>query len=450
MLARLPFVHGLVHGLVLLCASVASAEDRGFVAGDVVSGNPAAITDRVGTGNLGRWLGIPEETGIRLGGVWVGDMNVLMGGGAKPGSVTWNSLVLAGVNLDFEKLAGWSGGEIGAQFLRFDGENTNGDAGSVQGYNGLPGAPPLNRSELYQIWISQSFWEDRIKLRIGKVTPSADFNNVLRAIPVEEGGLEIPAISGLIFTPIFTQPNLLGVLPGYYNSAYGATLTVAPSKQFSFAYGIYDGRGARGVQTGLEIGPEFVGSYFQIAEAGLDWSIGREPLLGRLGVGGWLQTGRMTSGDFEEDGAGGFYLFATQTLWQARSAWGQAWAKDQEKEPKVPHAEGAFDRGVVAYGQFGMNNSDVLPMQSSFGGGLTAFGFVPGRSKDSFGVGFSTAWLNPRLFERESELMFQTYYQANVVNGVFLQPTLSFIPTPGASVGLGAAWAFTLRTTILF
>ena len=81
---------------------------------------------------------------------------------------------------------------------------------------------------------------------------------------------------------------------------------------------------------------------------------------------------------------------------------------------------------------------------------MTAFGLVDGRPNDSIGAGVALSWLNPKIFQRPTELMFQAYYQAQVANAVFLQPTLSYIPTPGAAPNLAGAWAGTLRLTVLF
>jgi porin len=75
----------------------------------------------------------------------------------------------------------------------------------VQGYNSLPGAEPLNRSELYR----QTFLEDRFIFRIGKLVPTYDFNNVARPVPTHDKELEIPAVTGLLYTPIYVNPTLL-------------------------------------------------------------------------------------------------------------------------------------------------------------------------------------------------------------------------------------------------
>ena len=82
--------------------------------------------------------------------------------------------------------------------------------------------------------------------------------------------------------------------------------------------------------------------------------------------------------------------------------------------------------------------------------GLTGFGLIPHRPDDSVGAGMSWAWLNPNLFDRSSELMFQAYYQAHLFGGMFFQPTVSYIPTPGAEASLGGVWALTFRVTMLF
>ena len=46
--------------------------------------------------------------------------------------------------------------------------------------------------------------------------------------------------------------------------------------------------------------------------------------------------------------------------------------------------------------------------------------------------------------------MFQAYYQAHLFASIFLQPTVSYIPTPGLSPTLPGALATTLRLTVLF
>jgi porin len=414
---------------------------------DVITGNPAAENVLPGTGLAGRLLHIPESTGLRLGGLWLADTNGLLSGGKQPGKWSWNSALIIGANLDAEKLLAWKGASFGVQFLQFDGQDTNGQAGSLQGYNSLPGPKPLDRSELFELWYRQALFDDKLIFRIGKVVPTYDFNNVARPVPTHDATLDIPAVTGLLYTPVFVNPTLLGAIGGYYNSVYGVTVSLAPTKNSYLNYGVYDGNVARGVQTGLT-GPHFNGYYFNICEAGLDWvAAGKYP--GQFGLGGWYQTGELHikgPPKISQDGAGGFYLFGGQRIWASST------------EPSIPDGKGktlmpmapSGPASISAFFQFGVNDAETLPVKDYFGAGLTGFRLIPFRPDDSIGAGMAWSWLNTKRFNRPSELMFQAYYQAHLYAGTFFQPAISYIPTPGLNSSFGSAWAVTFRFTFLF
>jgi len=411
-------------------------EWMGADASNAISGNPGAVNVKPGLGLLGRVLGFGPDSGVYLGGLWSGDADYLLGGGVDPKSWNLNSLALVGLDLDFEKLIGLSGGEFGAAFLQFDGQASNSAAGVVTGYDGLTGPPPLDRSELYQLWWRQRFFNDKLAIRVGKVVPTYDFNNVTRPVPVQNESLSIPAVTGLIYTPIFVNPTILGALPGYYNSAYGVTTTFTPGRNWYVLYGVYDGNLARGEQTGIRDTPDFSGYYFQIGEVGTAWLLGPERLPGSIGLGGWGQTGQLTAGSgkqsVQQNGTEGFYAFGSQRLWL--------------RHPAVDNS------GVSGFLQFGINNSSTMLASKYSGLGLTSFGLVPYRPTDSIGMGSAWSWLNrlPGSGFRSNELILQAYYQAHIVGGIFVQPTLSYIPNPGQSTALHGATALTLQSTVLF
>ncbi len=412
-----------------------------------ISGNEGAVNFTTGDGFLQGLLKVPKDSGIEFGGIWLGDYNILISGGEQPGKSSWNSLLIASMQLDAEKLVGWTGADFGVQFLQFNGEDTNGQAGSIQGYNGLPGLPPLDRSELYQAWYRQRLFDDRLIIRIGRTVPTYDFNNVSRPVQTNRSDLEIPAVSGLLYTPIFVNPTMLGALPGYYNSADGLTVTFAPTKNTYINYGFYDGNLANGVQTGM-VAPQFNGYLFQIWEAGVDWVVA-DKYPGQFGAGLWYQSGLLTGPEnVQQDGTGGVYLFGGQRVWGQQAA--SSALLDKGGKAVAPSDKPRQDSSVSVFYQFGVNDSQTLPVNQYFGAGVTGFGLIPNRPSDSIGFGMAWSWLNPRIFNRSSELMFQTYYQAHIYGGAFFQPTFSYIPTPGASSSLGGAYALTLRFTLLF
>ncbi len=84
---------------------------------NAISGNPGAVNVKPGIGLLGRTLGFGPDSGVFLGGLWSGDADYLIGGGNDPKTWSLNSLALIGLDLDFQKLAGIPGGELGATFL---------------------------------------------------------------------------------------------------------------------------------------------------------------------------------------------------------------------------------------------------------------------------------------------------------------------------------------------
>ena len=425
----MPVWLSVLFGVALLLAigGTATAQPLDKAALDAISGNPAAVTYTTGTG----LLGLKDEWGVRLGGVWLADTNFLAAGGLQPGEWTANSALIIALNLDAEKLVDWRGAAFGFQFLQVNGANTNGEAGSVPGYNGIIGANPHQRTELYEAWYEQKMFQDVVKIRLGRSTPAADFNNVLHSITYKDFNQNIPALSGLLYSTIFVNGSMLGALPGYYNPGDGITVNFTPTDHFYVNVGAYDGNLARGVQTGLNP-PQFNGYYFTIGELGYNWLLGEGQHPGKMGIGLWRETGVLgTPSGITQNGTGGVYTFGSQ-----RIAYGL--------NDRVPTSS------ISVFYQFGVNSSQTLPINQYYGGGITAFGLVGDRARDSMGLGMGLSVLNPNLFARQSELMFQAYYQAYLFPTTFLQPTISYIPTPGGSPTTPGALAMTIRLTVLF
>jgi len=395
-----------------------------------VSGNPAATDYAIGIGWLGRTLGLRDDWGITLGGVWLADTDLVAAGGLQPGGWTSNSALFVGLGIDAEKLVDWRGAAFGFTFLQLNGANTNGQAGVLTGYNGIESPVPRERTELSEAWYRQEILKDVLKVRVGRSVPLLDFNNVLRPLRLDDTAQNIPSLSGGLYSTLFINGSILGALPGAYNSGNGVTVNFTPTKDFYLNVGSYDGNLARGIQTGVSP-PLFNGYYFNIAEIGTNWLLGEGRHPGQFGIGLWRQTGTLTAGTATQDGAGGFYLMGSQ-----RVAFGV--------NPEVPNSS------ISVFYQFGANDSQTMLVTQYYGAGITGFGLIGNRARDSMGLGFGLSRLNPALFERPSELMLQAYYQAHLYAAIFLQPTVTYIPTPGATATAPGALTTTLRLTVLF
>jgi len=238
---------------------------------------------------------------------------------------------------------------------------------------------------------------------------------------------------------------MLGIIPGYYNSATGVVAAVLPSEHFYLQYGFFDGNLANGVQTGMG-GPHFNGHYFHIGEVGANWLLGKDELSGQFGIGYWGQTGPLTTlGGTTTLGAQGCYLFGSQRLY---------WESPGENH-----------NGLGGYYQFGTTNNDIVFTQRFFGCGLTYYGPLPRRNNDTagFAMGLGRMTNDPQAAKAffsgygpgpaplgNSETILTWYYQIELRPGMYLQPNLTYIPDPARVPNTPGAFPFTIQGVMLF
>jgi porin len=423
-----------------------------------IAGTPGAVNIVVGSGKLGDALGV-NQNGWRLGGLTINDANGILVGGLGPGRWAGQNLTIADLTFDAEEAGLWQGGMFGTEFLYYTGygagpvvngiEQNQGSpnslAGSVMGFNSLDGKPPIHRAELYELWYRQSMCDDALIVRVGKSIPTYDFGNVVKPARMQNSVMNIPATSGALLAPLYVNPTMLGIIPGYYNSATGIVITVTPSEFLYLQYGFFDGNLPAGSQTGM-MGPQFNGHYFHIGEVGVHWGTAEDELPGRFGIGYWGQTGPIeTLSNGVEYGAQGVYFFGSQRL---------TW-----EDP------GVSNNGLSSYYQFGASNNDVVVTQRFFGCGLTYHGLLDGRDNDS--AGFAMAWGQMtddpnagKIYFKgyppgpapvgSHEVILTWYYQIEIKPGMYLQPNLTYIPDPARVPDTPAAFPFTLQSVVLF
>ena len=76
---------------------------------------------------------------------------------------------------------------------------------------------------------------------------------------------------------------MLGVMPGYYNSATGLVASLIPKENLYFQYGFFDGNLAQVEQLGFD-GPHFNGYWLHLIEAGGNWTVGSDKKPGKFGA----------------------------------------------------------------------------------------------------------------------------------------------------------------------
>lgn len=416
--------------------------------------NPRALSGGYYSGLLQKALGLSPDSPVRFGGVVTLGGNWLTSGGLRPGSATGDLVLGLGAAVDAQRLLKIPGGEFYVSGIVYQGTDNNGRAGSVQVYDNLSPPKDFQRLELYELWWRQRLFSDRLIVKIGKINAGGEFGQVLVPAPVTEANMRDWTVSDLLYTPsglITTNFKM----PIYPNPAWGLSVSYLPTKNLYASYGLFDGNGARGVQTGVEVGPECNGYWFHIGEVGYAWRLGKQGKPGRFAAGIWGQTGALATGNLTEDktaavmtdGAMGYYAFGYQRLWYRHPG----------RDPS----------GLIGFAQFGYSDSPSNTANWYAGGGLTALGLVPRRPCDTMGIGFAWSRLNSGAYAglvffpnapssytstalRSSELMLQVFYQLNLIPPYMgLQAAYTAIPTPGQRPGIPWANIFTLRMFVV-
>jgi porin len=445
---------GLVLGLSGLANGNVPLNDGDPKIGGIAA-NPQAVYSFLGWDQLGRVLGLQDESGIRVGGFLISEFNQFGAGGADPHS-SHASLAL-GIHtlVDLHTAAGIRGGTAGVEFFGFTGGAITNDSGCIQMFSNMDGGAPRSRVEIMQAWWHQRLFDDKFIFQIGKMNAAGHFGTVTKPVFVSESHLQDRGsdISSLVWVPVGLNPTMLTILPAYYNTAYGATLHFAPTRSIYASYGIFDGNLARGDQTGRQWKPQFNAYTLHLGEVGYSWRVGGQGQPGRFGMGVWEQTGDFFTPDLTiENGARGYYLFANQRLWY--------------QNPGINNA------GIIGYVQYAHTGSDSVMAQDYMGAGLSAVGLVPERPYDTISAGIAWSELNelpgagsffyPGTSSasedlRDHELMLQVAYLTTFVcktSDAFwtISPQLAYtyIPSPGQRPDLDAAHVFTVRLVVLF
>jgi porin len=447
-----------VFGILLLLLGVARAEpthDKTSFLSTNIYTVPQANPSIDGWFALGQFLGLSKETGIYLGGLCSPHFNWTISGGVRP-RTTFGSLALAlSLGVDAEKALGIPGGSFGVEFGEYTGGDINSAPGAIQYYLGSGVSVPHTRQELYLLFWHQRLFNNKLIIQVGKLNASGIFGQVLVPVTLDNPKLQDHDISVLTWAPSGYNSTFIARIPAYPNSALGAAVTVAPTKNFYASYGIFDNNTVRNEQTGV-VRPQINNYKVHIGELGALWLLGAGKLPGRFGIGGWVRSGVLPTlyGTYQ-NGSNGFYLFANQRLWYRR--------------PDIDNS------GLIGFVQYGRNYDKAAPVNAYAGAGLTAVGLLPPELPyNNVSVGMAWAQLNkapnagiywyPNVPSQytclgASDLMFQIAVQTCYIlpvprsaDGLGVVPNISYtyIPVPGMRPDIPAAHALMTRVTLLF
>lgn len=349
----------------------------------------------------------------------------------------WSGSYDLEMNFDLEQLAGIEGGSI---YMLAEGtwSRKDIDGTSVGSYFGVNGDfAPREAFNIIELWYQQSYWEDTLQLRIGKLDMTGGFE--CRGCPVSFDGNRFAndEYTQFLNAALINNPTI--PFPDY---GLGAILHWNPIEQWYFSIGAADAQADKR-ETGFNT--TFYGEdYFvYMAETGItpQFDSSNGPLLGAYRVGVWydpqprpLDADSFNNPDKQYRDDTGLYLSFDQTLTK------------ENNDPRDNQGLGVFFR-------YGYGHSRSNDMTNFFSFGCQYQGLLEGRDEDVLGLGYAHGTFSDRAsttHTEDYESVVEMYYSAQVTGWMALSPSVQYVANPGGTAGVSDALIFGVRSLITF
>lgn len=385
-------------------------------------------------------------------------------GGVKRGVLYEGRLDLQ-VTADLERLAG-----LDRTVLHANGYQIHGRGLSTFNLDNLlvvSGIEALASTRLFEVYVEHKFPGDVGSVRVGQLAADSEF---LRS-----------RYAGLFINATFSWPgiasaNLPSGGPAFVLATPGARVEWRSSETFRMRAAVFNGNPAGGGigepqridATGLAFRVQ--DPPFAIAEAVLDYGKDLDRLQGTAKVGAWTHFGRFDAQYFGLNGLSLANPGGTGVPRRLRGDGGMYLILDQ----LVYRPSDRPDAGVGVFGRVSLSPSDRNLVDLYADAGVSVSGLVPNRPFDTFGgaVAYARISSSANALDRDvarfsgqaytarsSEIALEATYQARIVPGWVLQPTVQYIVRPGGGIPdplapgharIGDALVLGLRTTIRY
>ncbi len=362
-------------------------------------------------------------------------------GGIRRGSA-FRGLAEACLQVDLSRLGAGAGSKLSMSVLDPSGDDVSADyAGDLQGASNIT---TYNHILLYELSLSGSFADGRVKVKAGRLLADCDF-----AVTDSSSAL----LNSSFGWPTFISANTLNTGPAFDRSALGLYAQIEFSRGYALRVGVYDGDtfdSTSGDPSRHPDGLNFKLSRSQGAFAIAELDVtrpsapGSDPT-GVLKIGVWAHSAsfrdQCTTGKCHR-GNGGVYAAGELPLWSKAVPGG----------PAV--------QSLTAFGRAGASPSDRDRVSLAVEAGLCAKGLVRGRGDDllSLGAGFAgissyareAAKLSGAAALASHELAVEANYEASIGGHLMVVPDVQWIRHPGAVSGRRDVLLYGLRTQVSF
>jgi porin len=396
----------------------------------------------------GNWDGLRDELadqGITFSMTYTAELWGNVSGGIKRGAA-YDGALLPEIDVDLEKLVGWTGASFSASMLQGHGPSiATGWVGNLMGASGTAVIPPATR--LFDLWVQQNLFGDVLSIRAGVMNVDAEFmTNVT-------GSTFLNTTFGW---SAWVGSDLPGGGPAYPLSAPGVRVRVKPPIDNTYIQAaVFSGdptghNGSNSLSTSIPTGTviSFSGGVFTIVEAG--YAVNQEK--GAKGppeafkLGGWYHSSNHFQDQrFATDGLSLADPLSTGVPLNHHGDWGIYASADGTF---YQTADGNNLSGFARIGTATPNDRNLISFYAD--AGLTYSGLIPTRDDDTVGiaVGFARIGANARGLDqdtqfftgnplypvRSQEVVMEVTYQAQVTPWLTVQPDFQYVFNPDGGV----------------
>jgi porin len=436
-----PLFRALIAVVALLPIHSAFAQDDGMKDGIP---QPSIATSLPGNADPFGTRKTLADRGIAYSFIYTNDVLSNLRGGLRRGTIDQGKL--EGIlNVDLEKLAGWSGLKFFANgfYIHNTGRIRRDYVGGINTIAAIEAHPTVRLSE---IWLEQQLAGGPLSVRIGQLAADAEFFfSDLSTLFLQSDWPTIAAV------------NLPSGGAAYPLSTPGIRLKAEASNDVTLLLAVLNGDPA-GPGPGDEQLRNRYGLNFRvndpafvIGEAQIRANQGAQDtgLARAVKFGGWTHLGRFNDYRFDNIGLPLADPASSGTPARHHGNWGLYAILDQQLY-RLPG--GGPDSGVSVFARVSASPSDRSLVSLYADGGIVFRGLIPGRPNDAFGASMIYAQFSNgvRGFDRDLaqlagggivrdyEANLEFTYRAEIVPGWTVQPNLQFIWHPGGDASRDA------------
>jgi porin len=395
--AALAAVLSLTGALGWAPAAQAEPEPAGWLDGPHLTGTWGGARERLAKRGL-------DVYGRYTAGFWSN-----LDGGSEKGT-RYEGFAEWGLDVDLERLLGWSGGGLHIGWISYHGGMPTEDLVGAFSTTAVSDWEAEDFVRFYEIYVEQEWLGGRLLVRAGQLVTDEDFFLARSAdtlLNATFGFLDIGTVQQLS--------------PFYPLAAPGVYLFGRPAEPFFVRVGVYTADSGEDETDNVGFDWSFDEGVSFVAEVGAEWApLGRPGLYAVGVVATSTDTPDYRSGG-SADGDYGLYAMVDQTL--------------------VPDARGDPRLGVFLRGAF-LPKRDRSVVRYYLDAGLEATGLLPGRERDVFSVGlaflrFGRDYVSATRAAGDDvsrrQLLVELTYRVQVAGWLTLQPDLQLFFDPHTS-----------------